>query len=465
MPVLQPLDTIQQRDAILDLSDPDNPKEPEWPEADVIVGNPPFLGNKLLRKHLGDMYVEALFRLYVGRVPSGVDLVCYWHEKARAMVALGHAKRVGLLATQGIRGGANRRVLERIRETGDIFLAYSDREWVLEGAAVHVSIVGFDNGSEQHRMLNDKQVAAINANLTAGVDLTKARRLKENLGIAFMGDTKVGPFEIPESLALEMRREPNPHGKSNNDVLRPWVNGLDLTSRSRGMWIIDFGEMPLDEAALYEAPFEYVKKNVKPERDRNRRQHRRENWWVHGETLPGWRRAVGALSRYVGTSMVAKHRFYVWLDHAVLPANVVIAFARDDDYTFGVLHSRVHELWARGMGTQLREVESGFRYTPTTTFETFPFPKPTPEQREAIGAAAKELNDLRERWLNPPEASEEELKKRTLTNLYNARPTWLAQAHERLDNAVLDAYGWPHDIGNEELLTRLLALNLEREAA
>jgi len=145
-------------------------------------------------------------------------------------------------------------------------------------------------------------------------------------------------------------------------------------------------------------------------------------------------------------------------------AEITEQAARDDDYTFGVLHSRVHELWARGMGTQLREVESGFRYTPTTTFETFPFPRPTTQQREAIAAASRELNEQREGWLNPPGVPEAELRTRTLTNLYNACPTWLAQAHERLDRAVLDAYGWPHDISNEEILTRLLALNLEREA-
>jgi hypothetical protein len=130
-----------------------------------------------------------------------------------------------------------------------------------------------------------------------------------------------------------------------------------------------------------------------------------------------------------------------------------------------VLHSHVHEVWARATGTQLREVESGFRYTPTTCFETFPFPEPNEEQREAISAAAAELNRLREGWLNPPGASEAELKARTLTNLYNQRPTWLANAHATLDAAVLMAYGWPADVADEEILARLLKLNLEREPA
>jgi hypothetical protein len=148
-----------------------------------------------------------------------------------------------------------------------------------------------------------------------------------------------------------------------------------------------------------------------------------------------------------------------------LPDHQLVAVCRDDDYTFGVLHSRVHEAWARGMGTQLREVESGFRYTPTTCFETFPFPHPTDGQRDAIADAARDLDRLRTGWLNPPGLSDADLAKRTLTNLYNARPSWLAQAHERLDAAVLAAYGWPSDLKTEDLLARLLDLNLSRAAS
>jgi hypothetical protein len=176
------------------------------------------------------------------------------------------------------------------------------------------------------------------------------------------------------------------------------------------------------------------------------------------------RLALNGLSRYIATPAVAKHRIFVWVKPEVLCNQGTLVFAREDDYTFGVLHSRVHELWARAMGTQLREVESGFRYTPTTTFETFPFPRPTNEQLDAIGEAARELDRLRNGWLNPYGASEQELKKRTLTNLYNARPTWLQNIHQRLDNAVLDAYGWPHGISEDDILANLLALNLEREA-
>ena len=464
-PILTPLDTIRQTDAILDLTDPEHPAEPEWPAAEFIVGNPPFLGGKLLRTGLSDEYVEALFKQYDGKVPAEADLVCYWFDKAQRTIEAGKAKRAGLLATQGIRGGANRRVLQRIKETGDIFVAWSDHPWVLEGAAVHISIVGFDDGTERDRELDGDPVQVINANLTAGADLTAAKRLEENLGIAFMGDTKGGPFDISGDLAREMRVSPNPHGKGNEDVVRPWVNGRDITDRSRGMSIVDFSDMTIDQAALYEAPFEYVNTHVRPTRVNNRRALYANNWWWHMEPRPGMRRALERVERYIVTPTTAKHRLFTWLPYEILPDHALIAVAREDDYTFGVLHSRFHELWARSMGTQVREAESEFRYTPTTCFETFPFPRPTDEQRQAISAAAAELNWLREGWLNPPRISAAELRKRTLTNLYNKPPTWLTNAHVKLDAAVADAYRWPGDLAEEEVLEQLLALNLERAGA
>ena len=189
-PILTPLDTIGRMDAILGYDGDGNVVEPGWPDAEFIVGNPPFLGGKLLRAQLGDRYIDTLFDLYEGRVSAEADIVCYWFEKARAMIEGKRVKRVGLLATQGIRGGANRRVLERIKASGDIFMAYSDHSWVLEGAAVHVSLVGFDNGEEDERELDGTLVSTVHSNLTSGVDLTIANRLRENRGVAFMGDTK-----------------------------------------------------------------------------------------------------------------------------------------------------------------------------------------------------------------------------------------------------------------------------------
>ena len=242
-PILQPLDNIRLADAVLDLdaNEDGTPSEVQWPSADVIIGNPPFLGSKLIRRELGDEYVDAMFEVWADRVPREADLCCYWFEKARSQIEQGRTRRVGLLATQGIRGGRNRVVLDRIAESGGIFWAQSDREWMLDGAAVHVSMIGFDNGTETIRELDGLEVSAIYTDLSSGeTDVTKARRLKENLGISFMGDTKGGPFDISESLAKRFLAHPNPDGRPNSDVVRPWINGSDITGRSRDMWIVDF---------------------------------------------------------------------------------------------------------------------------------------------------------------------------------------------------------------------------------
>ena len=471
-PILTPLDTIRRMDAILAYDGEGGAVEPEWPDAEFIVGNPPFLGNKLLRGNLGDEYIDTLFSLYDGRVPGQADIVCYWFEKARAKIEGGKCSRAGLLATQGIRGGANRRTLDRIKTSGDIFMAHPDRPWVLDGAVVHVSIVGFDDGTEAKRELNGKSVGAIYTNLTTGIDLTTARKLKENADISFIGDMKKGKFEITADVATQMLEMPNnPNGRPNSDVLRPWVNGLDITRRPRNMWIIDFDmNMSESDAAIYEAPFEYIKHNVKPARDKVRNDLERRRWWVHGRTAPDLRQAVKGLKRYIATPRVAKHRLFVFLSEKVIPDGALVVFARNDDYSFGVLHSRMHEIWARATGTQLREAESGFRYSHTATFETFPFPRPTDEQRVEIADAARELNRLREGWLNPVDAEGKavmfgvDLRRRTLTNLYNEYEghTWLVKAHERLNAAVAGAYGWDAGVSEEGVLEGLLGLNLTR---
>ena len=195
-PILQPIETVKQMDAILAFDKKGQPVEPVWPKADVIIGNPPFLGGNRIRQELGDQYVDALFELYKDRVPAFADLVCYWFEKARAIIESGKTKRAGLLATQSIRGGVNREVLKRIKETGDIFWAQSDRNWIQDGVAVHVSMVCFDNGTETIRILNGNAVANVNANLTGSDDLTTAYTLTENLKICFIGTKKQEPLTL-----------------------------------------------------------------------------------------------------------------------------------------------------------------------------------------------------------------------------------------------------------------------------
>ena len=471
-PILKALDNIHEMDAILAFDEDGNPIEPEWPEADVAIGNPPFVGGNRIRQELGDCYVDSLFRKYEDRVPAFSDLCCYWFEKARSAIQSGKLRRAGLLATQAIRGGVNRTVLKRIKETGDIFWAQSDREWILEGAAVHVSMLGFDDGSEPECELDEEPVQSVNSDLTSMLDLTKRAVLAENLGISYQGPSPKGPFDIPRETAMAMLASAgNPNARPNSDVVRRVYSAVDIARGSRGVWTVDFALMSVEEASQYEMPFEYARKHVYPIRSKNRRRAYAEKWWQYAEPRPGMREALSAKSRFICTPRHAKHRLFVWLAQEVVANDATIVFAREDAYFFGVLHSKVHELWARRQGTQVRERESGFRYTPTTCFETFPFPwapgtEPVDDPRvQAIAAAAKELVAKRDRWLNPEGASESELKKRTLTNLYNQRPTWLDLAHCRLDEAVLDAYAWPHDLPDDQILERLLTLNLERATA
>jgi type II restriction/modification system DNA methylase subunit YeeA len=386
---------------------------------------------------LGDSYVDALFENLGKRVPPEADLCCYWFEKARQQVEHGKCKRAGLLATQGIRGGANREVLKRIKDTGDIFFAESDRPWILAGANVHVSMIGFDSGEEKSRVLDGRTVKEISPQLDAESKTHTATIIKANTGISFMGITPAGPFDIPSEVAHEWLNAPNPSGKPNSDVLRRYFNGNDLTKHARQAWTIDFGvDMSLETVASYEKPFSYLEKEVKPIREKNRREAYAKNWWIYAESRPAMRESFSSHSRFLATCMVAKHRMFVWLDTVSLPANVVIAFGRSDDFFLGLLQCKFHEVWALKQGTRL---ETRPRYTPTTCFETFPFPfaddlveplenleaelnaakhyahivlreEPPPrtpaEHRAGIAAAAQELNELRERWLNPPEWTE-----------------------------------------------------------
>jgi type II restriction/modification system DNA methylase subunit YeeA len=267
---------------------------------------------------------------------------------------------------------------------------------------------------------------------------------------------------------------------------------MDVTRRPSDTWIIDFGVNTAEaDAALYEAPFEYVRHHVKPERDNNRREVRKLYWWRHGETVPALRKCLTSVSRYIASPRVAKHRLFAWQDSSVLPDCQLVVIVRDNDTTFGILQSRFHELWSLRMGTSL---EDRPRYTPKTTFDTFPFPEGlTPNitaadyaddpRAQSIAEAGRRLVELRDAWLNPPELvmrepevvpgypdrilpvdahAASELKKRTLTNLYNARPAWLADAHRALDEAVAAAYGWKADIDEGEVLRRLLELNHKR---
>jgi hypothetical protein len=506
----------------------------------------------------------------------------------------------GLVATQSIRAGSNRVVLTAICKTTKIFDAWSDEPWVNDGAAVRVSMVCFGHAA-QTPQLGGREVKDITADLSDGglADLTATRSLLENTAASFEGTKKYGDFDIPGDMARQWLRLPNPHGLSSALVIRPWRNGQDLTKRPSDTWIVDFGaDMSEPSASLFEAPFAHVVRFVKPTRLTAKLP---SGWWRHERPRVAMRQSLDGLPRYIATTRVSKHRHFSFLHSSVLPDTRLNVIARADDATFGILSSRIHEVWSLAQAS-MHGVGNDPTYNAKSCFETFPFPAgltpadtahqhtetleggavipadiyetnrpsalvnsaqaatktvastqssannqkagagrmlgaisksaayeppasapPPPGQRHtrdeqieastssartgemslrtaaiAIAQAAKELNKLREEWLNPsvwthkvkevtplgmdhspypdriepkPGISEEDLKtlqKRTLTNLYNLRPSWLAMAHAQLDQAVAAAYGWTDytaDMPDEEILKRLLALNLARSQA
>jgi len=494
-PILQPLDQIENRDAVLNADG----TEATWPRTDVVIGNPPFLGSQKMLGELGSEYVGALRTAYAARVPGAADLCCYWFEKAADIMKAGNFERAGLVATNSIRGGASREVLKHAAEAGRIFEAWGDEPWVNEGAAVRVSLVCFGE-SGQAAALDGQPVSEIFPDLTAshadgrGIDLTGAGRLASNAGVSFQGSVKVGDFDIPGEVARDWLRQPNASGRSNSEVLRPLFNARDITKRPRGVWIIDFNERSEREAAGYALPFARVAEKVRPVRATNKMASRRERWWLHGATGRDIRAAVAGIQRVIVTPRVAKHRLFVWGHPRSYYDDATVSIARDDETTMGVLHSRIHEVWALRMCSWLG-VGNDPRYTPTTCFETFPFPAGlTPEtpakdyaddpRAQRIAAAVRVLVEARDRWLNPPEwtdripevvagypariipkpGHEADLKRRTLTNLYNERPAWLDNLHRDLDAAVANAYGWEWPLSDDEILRGLFALNQQRSA-
>ena len=452
-PVLDALDHIECRDALLAFSDA-GAGEATWPRADVVIGNPPFLGGSKKRGELGSAYFEALASVFGGRVPGGADLVCYWFDKARQHMQAGHLHGAGLVATQSIRAGSNRAVLSALTEPIHIFNAWADEPWVNDGAAVRVSLVCFGVG-QREGVLNGQTVPQIHADLSAGdgLDLTLAIRRTENSGVSFEGAQKNGPFDIPGNTARQWLVHPNPHGQSNAGVLAPYLNASDVTGRATDDWLIDFTGHSEDVAMLFERPFAHVAEVVKPVRLQKREAYLSQRYWLLKRPGVDMRKAVEPIARYIATPRVAKHRFFVFIHAAVMPDSRLNVIARADDTTFGILSSRIHELWSLAQASVHGDGAEGGRptYNAKSCFETFPFPPglspaDTAHQRtealaggalipadlpqkyepklplaldsiefsaihsinpkahaSSIAQAAKRLNDLREAWLNPPE--------------------------------------------------------------
>ena len=511
-PILKPLDGIENRDALVNTDG----SQATWPKADVIVGNPPFLGNRKMRGELGDAYVDAVRLAYRektldGADLDGADLVCFWFEKARKQMRNGNLKSAGLVSTNSIRGGANREVLKRVLEQSRIFLAWSDEAWWDDGTAVRVSMTGFGQ-STMKPQLDGLEVSVIHADLTADIDVTKASAMLENLNISFQGVTPraeiqrrrrlelglpCASFNLDGDEARKMLREPaNVNGEPMSAVVRPYWIADEISTRPLDRFIVNFGIREQFDAALFEKPFSSLE-NVRLNRAKME-DAQDYPWWQLWRPRPAMFTALRGLKRYISITRVSKYHLCAWTPAAVTPGDALVVVARDDDVTMGLLQSRIHEVWALRRGTSLG-VGNDPRYTHTTCFETFPFPAGlTPDipaikykedaKAKDIATAAQNLIKLRDHYLNPPEwmdwhitpeeqiagfpqrpvakvGHESDLKKRTLTNLYNQRPAWLSLAHENLDKAVAAAYGWSDytpQWKDVEILRRLLALNQKR---
>lgn len=471
------------------------PRPAPWPEADYIVGNPPFTGGKDLRDRLGG-FAEALWKAYPD-VPKSADLVMYWWKRAADLVRTGKAKRFGLITTNSLPQTFNRRVVAAALDAKprlSLAFAVPDHPWYVEAgmAAVRIAMtVGVAGPAEGrlYRVVDPQRRAAdggdalrpgvagkLRANLTIGADLDKALELRaneriSNRGVVLHGSGFIVSMERAQELGLGIVPSLEKH-------IREYRHGKDLTQRPRGLMVIDlFGLSEADVRRRFPAVFQHVTQTVKPERDRNRRPVRRKNWWLFGEPISTFRPALADLPRYIATVETAKHRVFQFLDGSILPDNKLINIAVEDPAALGVLSSHIHVTWALAAGARLG-VGNDPVYVKTRCFDPFPFPDASDAQRRRIGGLADELDALRKRVL-----AEHEIL--TLTKLYNVREALkegralsaaereifelgcvgvIASLHDEIDAAVAEAYGWPVDLADEAVLERLVALNIERRA-
>lgn len=481
-------------------------KAADWPKADFIVGNPPFIGGKDLRQELGDGYTEALWSVYGKAVPNSADFVMYWWHKAAEKVRTAKARRFGFITTNSLPQTFSRRVVEKHmtgRHPIGLLFAIPDHPWVKalneneqdavrDAAQVRVAMTVGVRGAVEGRLLTvvserrgptdaadvelERRDGAINPDLTIGVDVTNAQSLKSNEGLASRGVSLHGSGFIvtpDQARDLGLGRVPGLEA-----VIRPYRNGKDLTARPRGVMVIDlFGLAEEEVRKRFPEVYQWVREGVKPERDHNNRASYRDNWWIFGEPRRDFRPALAGLPRYIATVETAKHRVFQFLDAAIRPDNMLVNVASADAWHLGVLSSRIHVVWALALGGRLG-VGNDPRYNKTRCFDTFPFPDASPNRRARIRDLAEELDGLRKRQ----QALHPDL---TLTGMYNVLEalragrelnveekainakglaTTLKDLHDRLDAAVAEAYGWPAGLADEDILARLVALNKERRA-
>nr|WP_309509640.1 DNA methyltransferase [Hymenobacter sp. KCTC 23674] len=476
------------------------PQPAEWPAADFLVGNPPFLGDKAMRGALGDGYVEALRKAYRGRVPESADLVMYWWDHAARMVQAGQAERFGFITTNSITQTFNRRLIQQhlanTEQPLSLAFAIPDHPWVeaTDGAAVRVAITVGVAGAGQPGTLAEvlrevtvageeapavelgEQVGVLNADLTVGADVSSAQQLRANAGLSSNGMMLAGAgFIITAEEAAQLGLGTTPGLESR---IRPYRNGKDLTTRPRGVYLLDmFGLTEAQFLTTYPNLYQWLVEQVKPERDHNNRKRLKEIWWQFGEVRKGLRAAVQDLPRYIATPETAKHRVFQFLETTIAPDHMLVAIASADAYHLGVLSSSLHIVWAATAGGRMG-VGNDLRYNSSRCFQPFPFPLATATQQDRIRELAEQLDALRKQQ----QAQHSTL---TITDLYNVVEKLRAgqsltpkeqvtnqlglasvvlNLHQQLDREVAAAYGWAADLSEAELLTRLVRLNEQRVA-
>ena len=462
-----------------------NPRKAEWPAADYVVGNPPFIGNKRMRTALGDGYVEAL-RAAHSDVPETADYVMYWWNHAATLLRDGAIRRFGLITTNSVTQVFNRRVVQRflgVENPISIVFAIPDHPWVdsIDGAAVRVAMTAAVRGvfsgallrvtAEAQRadgtaeVATTQEIGLINSALNIGVDASTAEELESNTALSSPGVKLHGSgFIVNESEADEIEA----------NLVKHYIGAQDVTKRDRHVRVIDAFGLTIDDLRRnFPMTYQWLLTRVKPERDQNHRAAYRENWWVFGEPRATFRPALVGLSRFIATPVTSKHRVFHLIGCEFLPDDSLIAIASDDAWILGTLQSRVHEVWAYACAATL---EDRPRYIKTTCFDPFPFPDPDEFTKQRIRDLGEQLDAHRKRQ----QALHPDL---TITGMYNVLEklrsghaltakekkihedglvSVLKQIHDDLDAAVFDAYGWPHDLTDEQILERLVALNAER---
>ncbi len=477
------------------------PRATKWPKADFIVGNPPFIGGKDVRERLGDGYFEALFK--TTDVPESADFVMHWWDKAALAVRKSATRRFGFVTTNSITQVFSRRVIAKHLEAKDrvsLLFAIPNHPWVDEkdGAAVRIAMTVATKGKTEGRLLSvtdesaapervefSESIGAISSDLRTGADVTATVQLKANEGLSSMGVKLHGDgFVVTPEQAEQLGASNFPSKIRTGDgdeleVIFDYRNGRDLASRPRGVKLIDLYGLTEEQVREgYPAVYQHILTNVKPHRELNNRASYRENWWLFGEVRSEMRKALRGLSEYIATVHTAKHRVFQFMPTTIYPDSMVVSIATEDRYILGIVSSYVHVVWSAATGARLG-VGDDLRYSNSICFAKFPFPADVPEQlKDKIRAEAEALDALRKRVL----AEHEDL---TLTKLYNVLEalkedraltdgerdihdkglvTLIRQHHDALDALVAQAYGWEGDLADEEILTRLVALNKARAA-